>query len=130
VSPVAWWSIARRKESSAAGPASRSCRWQRRIASSWRPAFASAPASRIASSSPVVAADATVDLARYQAWGHADAVAALWDSLGAADPLIRRAVAGYLSACPLPEAKRQIDRIRARDPERLEAAIEAASLPR
>jgi hypothetical protein len=86
--------------------------------------------------SPVVAADATVDLARYQAWGHADAVAALWDSLGAGDPLragdplIRRAVAGYLTACPLPEAKRQIDRIRARDPERLEAAIQAASLPR
>lgn len=79
---------------------------------------------------PVVAADATVDLARYQAWGHADAVAALWDSLGAGDPLVRRAVAGYLSACPLPEAKRQLDRIRARDPERLEAAIKAASLPR
>lgn len=80
--------------------------------------------------SPVVAADATVDLARYQAWDHADAVAALWDSLGADDPLIRRAVAGYLTACPLPEAKRQLERIRARDPERLEAAIKAASLPR
>lgn len=80
--------------------------------------------------SPVVAADATIDLARYRAWDHADAVAALWHSLGADDPLIRRAVAGYLSACPLPEAKRQIDRIRERDPERLEAAIKAASLPR
>lgn len=80
--------------------------------------------------SPVVAADATVDLARYQAWDHADAVAALWDSLGVDDPLIRRAVAGYLTACPLPEAKRQLERIRARDPERLEAAIKAASLPR
>jgi hypothetical protein len=57
-------------------------------------------------------------------------VAALWDSLGADDPLIRRAVAGYLSACPLPEAKRQLERIRDRDPERLEAAIKAAALPR
>jgi hypothetical protein len=80
--------------------------------------------------SPVVAADAAVDLARYQAWGHADAVAALWDSLGADDPLVRRAVAGYLSACPLPEATRQLERIREHDPERLEAAIKAASLPR
>lgn len=80
--------------------------------------------------SPVVAADATIDLARYRAWGHADAVAALWDSLGADDQLIRRAIAGYLSACPLPEAKQQLERIRERDPERLEAAIKAASLPR
>ena len=80
--------------------------------------------------SPVVAADATIDLARYRAWSHADAVAALWESLGADDPLIRRAVAGYLSACPLPEARRQLDRIRKRDPERLEAALKAASLPR
>lgn len=81
-------------------------------------------------SSPVVAADATIDLARYRAWGHADAVAALWESLGADDPLVRRAVAGYLSACPLPEAKRRLERIRERDPERLDDAIKAASLPR
>jgi hypothetical protein len=81
-------------------------------------------------SSPVVAADATIDLARYRAWGHADAVAALWESLGADDPLVRRAVAGYLSASPLPEAKRQLGRIRDRDPERLEAALEAAALPK
>ena len=80
--------------------------------------------------SPVVAADAAVDLARYQAWNHADAVAALWDSLGTDDPLIRRAVAGYLTACPLPAAKRHLERIRKRDPERLDAAIKAASLPR
>ena len=102
----------------------------------WEELGGTLPAARTADAtarllvSPVVAADATIDLARYRAWGHADAVAALWDSLGADDPLIRRAVAGYLSACPLPEAKRQLERIRERDPERLEAAIKAASLPR
>jgi hypothetical protein len=94
------------------------------------PAARTADATARLLASPVVAADATIDLARYREWGHADAVAALWDSLGADDPLIRRAVAGYLSACPLPEAKRQLERIRDRDPERLEAAIKAASLPR
>ena len=94
------------------------------------PAARTADATARLLASPVVAADATIDLARYREWGHADAVAALWDSLGADDPLIRRAVAGYLSACPLPEAKRQLERIRERDPERLEAAIKAASLPR
>lgn len=92
-----------------------------------KPRTAAATARLLAS--PVVAADATVDLARYQAWGHAETVAALWDSLGADDPLVRRAVAGYLTACPLPEASVQLERIRRRDPERLDAAIKAASLP-
>jgi hypothetical protein len=77
-----------------------------------------------------VAADAVIDLARQQAWGDADTVAALWESLGDDDPLVRRAVAGYLTACPLPEAKRLLEHIRSRDPERLHAAIEAARLPR
>jgi hypothetical protein len=79
---------------------------------------------------PAVAADAVIDLARQQAWGDADTVAALWESLGDEDPLVRRAVAGYLTACPLPEAVRLLDHIRGRDPERLDAAIEAARLPR
>lgn len=79
---------------------------------------------------PAVAADAVIDMARQRAWGEAAAVAALWESPGDDDPLVRRAVAGYLIACPLPEASRLLDRIRARDPDRLAAAIEAARLPR
>ena len=79
---------------------------------------------------PVVAADAVIDLARQQAWAAGDEVAGLWDSLGRDDPLVRRAVAGYLSACPLPEARRLLDDIRTRDPDRLTAALEAARLPR
>lgn len=80
--------------------------------------------------SPVVAADAAIDLARYRSWEHAAAVAALWDSLGKDDPLVRRAVAGYLAACPHAEAKAFLDAIRRRDPARLSAALEAAALPK
>lgn len=78
---------------------------------------------------PVVAADAVIDLARYRSWDHAEAVAALWDSLGADDPLVRRAVAGYLTSCPRPEASKLVEQIRRRDPERFEKAVAAASGP-
>lgn len=78
---------------------------------------------------PAVAADATVDLAREEHWEAVDAVAALWESLGADDPLVRRAVAGYLAACPLPAARSHLERIRSRDAERLEAALAASALP-
>mgnify|MGYP003337121647 FL=1 len=80
-------------------------------------------------SSPVVAADAAIDLARYRSWEAVDDVARLWDELGADDPLVRRAVAGYLSACPQPAAREQLDRIRRTSPVLLEQAIEAATLP-
>lgn len=79
---------------------------------------------------PAVAADAVIDLARQQAWDAVDGVARLWESLGEDDPLVRRAVAGYLAVCPLPEAKKLLDGIRACDPDRLAAALEAAQLPR
>ena len=81
-------------------------------------------------SSPAVAADAAIDLARYRAWDAVDRVAALWQTLGAEDPLVRRAVAGYLTACPLPAARSHLDRIRAVDPDRLREAAAAAALPR
>ena len=79
--------------------------------------------------SPAVAADATVDLARYRAWDMVADISRLWDTLGADDPLIRRAVAGYLAACPLPAAKQALDRIRSSDPQRLQQALDAAALP-
>jgi len=79
---------------------------------------------------PAVAAEAAVDLARYQEWSAVDAVAALWEPLGRDDPLVRRAVAGYLAACPLPAARAHLDRLRAADPASLRAALEAAAGPR
>jgi hypothetical protein len=77
-----------------------------------------------------VAADAAVDLARYQDWSAIEAVAGLWGSLGRDDPLVRRAVAGYLAACPLPAARDRLDRLRAADPAGVGAALEAALGPR
>jgi len=79
--------------------------------------------------SPAVAADAVIDLARYGAWAPVDEVARLWQTLGREDPLVRRAVAGYLVACPLRTARLQLERLRAADPAALEAALEAARSP-
>jgi hypothetical protein len=92
-----------------------------------RPRIVAATAALLAS--PAVAADATIDLARYAAWEAVDDVARLWDAHGNDDPLIRRAVAGYLAACPLPSAKQHLERIRGRDPVLLQQALDAASLP-
>ena len=79
--------------------------------------------------SPVVAADAAIDLARYGMWDAIETVAGLWETLGRDDPLVRRAVAGYLNACPLAAARMHLDRLRAADPERLAAALAAARSP-
>ena len=80
-------------------------------------------------SSPAVAADVVIDLARYGFWKAENDVAGLWETVGRDDPLVRRAVAGYLAACPLPAARSHLERLRAADPERLEAALEAAQSP-
>ncbi len=76
---------------------------------------------------PAVAADAVVDLARYRAWDDVDRVAAAWGRLGGDDPLVRRAVAGYLSACPLPTARAHLERLREAEPDRVRQALEAAA---
>lgn len=78
---------------------------------------------------PAVAADAAVDLARYERWSEVERVAALWQSLGRDDPLVRRAVAGYLEACPLPVAASHRERLAASDPEAWAAARAAAAGP-
>lgn len=101
----------------------------------WEELAATIPRERVVAATrrllaaPVVAAEAVVDLARYRDWTAVDEVAGLWDRLGADDPLVRRAVAGYLTACPQPRARQQLDAIRGRDPQRLEAALEAARFP-
>ena len=79
--------------------------------------------------SPAVAADATVDLARYRAWDAVPEVSRLWDTLGTDDPLVRRAVAGYLTACPLPAAQQALERIGRQNPGMLKQALDAAALP-
>ena len=77
---------------------------------------------------PAVAADCAIDLARYGRWNDVDRVAALWETLGRDDPLVRRAVAGYLAACPLDAARRQRERLAAASLETWPAAEAAAGL--
>ena len=102
----------------------------------WECLARSVPRDRVAAATarllanPAVAADAAVDLARYQDWSAIAAVAALWEPLGRDDPLVRRAVAGYLAACPLPAARSHLDRLRAADPAGVRDALEAAVGPR
>ena len=78
---------------------------------------------------PAVAADTAVDLARWRHWESVAEVAALWDRLGRDDPLVRRAVAGYLTACPLASANQHAAAIAAADPDRWAAAVAATGLP-
>jgi len=78
---------------------------------------------------PAVAAEVAVDLARERRWDDLDRVAALWTALGRDDPLVRRAVAGYLEACPLPAAARHRERLAAADPVAWQAARAAAAGP-
>lgn len=101
--------------------------WESLADSIRRPVVAAATRRLLAA--PVVAADAVIDLARYREWTAVDEVAALWGTVGRDDPLVRRAVAGYLTACPAPEAHRHLEAIRLADPERLQAAVQAAALP-
>ena len=101
--------------------------WQYLAATVPRAKIAEAAARLVAN--PAVAADAVVDLARWQHWESVDCVTALWDRLGSDDPLIRRAVAGYLTACPLEPAGREAARLQAAEPQRWAAAVQAAGLP-
>jgi len=78
---------------------------------------------------PAVAADAAIDLARYTRWNEVDRVAALWQFLGRDDPLVRRAVAGYLEACPLTAARDHRERLAGSDPAAWAAARAAAAGP-
>ena len=77
---------------------------------------------------PAVAADAAVDLARYADWDAVDRVAGLWDRLGKDDPLVRRAVVGYLRACPRPQARAHLERLRAAHSQAVAEAETAAGL--
>jgi hypothetical protein len=80
-------------------------------------------------SNPAVAADVVIDLARYEYWSSVEQVAALWTTIGRDDPLVRRAVAGYLLACPLVTARDHAASLATRDPVLWDAAVKAVGLP-
>lgn len=62
------------------------------------------------------AARAIVDLARWQAWDELPRVAGLYGRPGYADRATRRAIVGFLLACPRPEAGRALADLRRLDP--------------
>ncbi len=65
---------------------------------------------------PAFAAAAITDLARWEHWTVLDRVRALYGRKEFDDGPTRRAVVGFLLACPLKEAKEALDKLRAVDP--------------
>jgi hypothetical protein len=75
------------------------------------------------------AAEVVTDLARWKDWKPLDEIVTLYDKPGDEDPQLRRAVIGYLKACPLPEAQSHLDRLRTADPEGVKALERRLTLP-
>jgi hypothetical protein len=74
-------------------------------------------------------AEVVTDLARWKDWKPLDEIVKLYDKPGDEDPQLRRAVIGYLKACPLPTAQTHLDRLRTADPEGVKALERRLSLP-
>jgi hypothetical protein len=71
---------------------------------------------------PEFAAAAITDLARWSDWESVDRIAGLYMRPAFSDPAVRRAIVGYLSSCPRPQAAEALARIRASDPQGVAAA--------
>jgi hypothetical protein len=67
-------------------------------------------------SRPNLASLAIVDLSRWQYWDALDEVASLYARDNYLQPATRRAVVGYLRACPLPTAAMALGKLRRDDP--------------
>lgn len=65
-----------------------------------------------------LAAAAMVDLTRWEAWDALAEVVALFGRPGYDDPAIERAVFGFLLSAPSPEARRELQRLKAIAPQR------------
>lgn len=77
---------------------------------------------------PELAAAAIVDLARWQDWAALPEVTALFGKDQYADATTSRAIVGYLSVCPLPQAAEALAQLRRADPERVREAERAGLL--
>jgi hypothetical protein len=77
-------------------------------------------------SRPEFAAEATTDLARWQAWSVLDEVVALFEK-PQSDERTRRAVVGYLLACNQADARAALARLRTADPAGIATAEEILS---
>jgi hypothetical protein len=66
---------------------------------------------------PEFAAEAITDLARWQYWIVLPRLADLYQRKAYADPLIGRAIVGYLRVCPQAEAAKALEHLRRADPQ-------------
>jgi hypothetical protein len=76
---------------------------------------------------PEFAEAAITDLARWNDWGSLERVAGLYAKSGYDQPATRRAVVGYLLACPAAKAAQELARLRERDPAGVAAAEQVLS---
>jgi hypothetical protein len=65
---------------------------------------------------PEFAASAIVDLGRWNDWQPLEAIVSLYAKPAYAEPAIRRAIVGYLMACPQPAGRERLADLRAVDP--------------
>ena len=80
------------------------------------------PALRHALARPEFAADVVTDLARWQDWSALSQVAGLYAKPAYGEAAVRRAIVGYLLACPEPAAAAELKRLRESDPAGVAAA--------
>ena len=78
---------------------------------------------------PHLTREVIVDLSRYQDWEFCNQIVAMWDTLGAEDPLIRPAIIGYLLACPPEKSASLLTQLREKDIELFDRAQQAAAIP-
>lgn len=76
---------------------------------------------------PEFAESVVTDLARWQDWSALDEIAGLYTQADYAEPAIRRAIVGFLLACPQPAAARQLERLRGIDAPGVAAAEKVLS---
>jgi hypothetical protein len=78
---------------------------------------------------PEFAAAAIVDLARWRDWAPARRIARLYTTDPPVPLATRRAIVGYLLACPQAEAAEELVRLRKLDPQGVEQATQSLALP-
>ena len=93
------------------------------------PLAAQAAALRRLVEQPRLADVAIVDLARWQDWTSLPTIESVYGRPGFDEPRVRRAVIGYLQACPLPAAAAALAELRARDPAGAQAAERSLAQP-
>lgn len=77
---------------------------------------------------PEFAAETITDLARWEDWDSLPTIAALYGNAKHDERPTKRAIIGYLLACPSKEAKSHLERIRAADPTTVEEAEKSLEL--